>query len=100
MLLDGSFDRVERDGTNDEDGHDQISDFGFWILDSKVRSFLQARAYSTMSGALSNPETIATRCAPATITCSRLSILIPPMQKIGRVTSKCTRLMSLSPIGR
>src|SRR6266566_9093675 len=100
MLLDGSLDCVERDRTNDEDGHDQVSDFGFRISDSKVRSFLQARAYSTMSGALSNPETIAARCAPAAITCSRLSIVIPPMQKVGRLTSRCTRLISLSPIGR
>src|SRR6266566_1640113 len=100
MLLDGRFDRIECDGTNDEDGHDQVSDFGFRILDFKVRSFLQARAYSTMSGALSNPDTMATRRAPAAITCSRLSILIPPMQKIGRVTSRCTRLISFSPIGR
>src|SRR5882724_4702288 len=56
---------------------------------SAIRSFLQARAYSAMSGVLSKPDTIATRRAPAAITCSRLSILIPPMQKIGRATSRC-----------
>ena len=45
------------------------------------------RAYSAMLGALSKPETSATRRAPAARTCPRFSIFIPPMQKIGSVTA-------------
>src|SRR6266567_2575469 len=43
--------------------------------------------------------TIAMRCAPAAITSFRLSSLIPPMQKIGRLISPCTFLILDKPIG-
>src|SRR6266571_5266556 len=97
MFFDRRFDRIERDGAEDENRHDQNVECR--MSNVEASNCLAMRAYSAMLGALSKPETSATRHAPAAMTCSRLSIFIPPMQKIGSLTATCTRLISFRPIG-
>src|ERR1700686_1218937 len=97
MFFHRRFDRIERDGANNQERHDQNVECRMSNVEASNR--LAMRAYSTMSGALSKPETMATRRAPAARTCSRFSIFIPPMQKIGSATAAWTRLISFKPIG-
>src|SRR5713101_4554903 len=97
MFFNRRLDRVERDGAEDKNRHDQNVECRMSNVEASNR--LAMRAYSTMSGALSKPETMATRRAPAARTCSRFSIFIPPMQKIGRATPAWTLLISFKPIG-